>query len=131
MGGFAAGVTGACVVALGEEVAAGIFSTSDELCTGLVAAGALNGEKLWRLPLYEEYKDKLKSDTADLKNAGGRYGGVGTAAMFLKEFVSYPWAHLDIAGMALAKSDSPYIPKGGTGFSVRTLLSYLLERSKR
>jgi leucyl aminopeptidase len=123
-------LTGACVIALGEEVAGGIFSTEDALCERLVAAGEVNGEKLWRLPLYKEYKDRIKSDVADMKNTGGRYGGVGTAAWLLKEFTSYPWAHLDIAGMALAKTDSPYIPKGGTGFGVRTLLSYLVERSR-
>lgn len=123
-------LTGACVVALGEEVAAGIFSTHDELCSSLIAAGEFHGEKIWRLPLYEEYQEKIKSDVADVKNTGGRYGGVGSSAIFLKAFVSYPWAHIDIAGTALAKSDSPYTPKGGTGFGVRTLLSYLMERAE-
>jgi len=60
------------------------------------------GEKLWRLPLYEDYKEKIKSQTADVKNSGGRFGGVGASAMFLAEFVSYPWAHWDIAGMVLS-----------------------------
>jgi leucyl aminopeptidase len=119
-------LTGACVVALGENVAAGIFSPHDDLCERLIASGEFNGEKCWRLPLYEAYKEKIMSDTADIKNTGGRLGGIGASAVFLQEFVTYPWAHIDIAGMALGKNDSPYIPKGGTGFGVRTLLTYLL-----
>jgi leucyl aminopeptidase len=122
-------LTGACVIALGEDMAAGIFSTDDDLHERLKAAGDFSGERLWRLPLYADYLEKIKSDIADMKNTGGRYGGVGAAAIFLKEFVSYPWAHIDIAGMALAKKDAPYIPKGSTGFGVRTLLTYLRNRS--
>jgi leucyl aminopeptidase len=118
-------LTSACVTALGEEVAAGIFSNNDELCRELTAASEEQGEKLWRLPLFEEYKERIKSDVADMKNTGGRYGGVGTSARFLMEFTSYSWAHLDIAGMAIAKGNRPYIPKGATGFAVRTVLGYL------
>ena len=123
-------LTGACAIALGEEVAAGIFSNDDALYGDLSAAGEHNGERLWRLPLYEEYREKIRSGIADMKNTGGRYGGVGSAAVFLREFVSYPWAHIDIAGMAVAKNDAPYIRKGGTGFGVRTLLAYLMNRAK-
>jgi leucyl aminopeptidase len=118
-------LTGACVVALGKMVAAGIFSNDDALSTKLREAGACAGEKLWPLPLYEEYKDTIKSEVADMKNSGGRQGGVGTSAIFLKEFASYPWAHLDIAPMALSDSIGPYTPKGATGFGVRTLVEFL------
>jgi len=121
-------LTGACVIALGDMVAAGIFATDDDLSARLREAAAKAGEKLWPLPLYEEYKDKIKSEVADMKNSGGRYGGVGASAIFLKEFTSYPWAHLDIAAMSLNDSNSPYIPKGGTGFGVRTLVEFLRAR---
>ena len=115
-------LTGACVIALGEDVAAGFFANDDDLSRQIKMVSEATAEKLWRLPLYEEYKEKIKSDTADMKNSGGRYGGVGTSAMFLAEFVSYPWSHWDIAGMALSKSGPPYIIKGGTGFGVRALI---------
>ena len=121
-------LTGACVVALGDMVAAGIFSSDDGLSAQLREAGAQAGEKLWPLPLYEEYKDKIKSEVADMKNTGGRQGGVGSSAIFLKEFTSYPWAHLDIAPMALSSTSGPYTPKGGTGFGVRTLVEFLRAR---
>ncbi len=124
-------LTGACVMALGEEVAAGLFATDEELSGSLVAAGGFNGEKLWPMPLFDEYRDKIRSEIADMKNTGGRYGGVGSAAVFLKEFVSYPWAHIDIAGMATVKKDTPYIPRGGTGFAVRTILSFLMDRVEK
>ena len=121
-------LTGACVIALGDMVAAGIFSNDDDLSARLSEAATKAGEKLWRLPLYEEYKDKIKSEVADMKNTGGRGGGVGASAIFLKEFTSYPWAHLDIAPMSLNDSNSPYTPKGGTGFGVRTLVEFLRAR---
>ncbi|HJW83108.1 MAG TPA: leucyl aminopeptidase [Anaerolineae bacterium] len=115
-------LTGACVVALGEDIAAGFFSNDDDLARQIKMVSQATAEKLWRLPLYEEYKEKIKSDTADMKNSGGRFGGVGTSATFLAEFVSYPWAHWDIAGMVLSKSGPPYVVKGGTGFGVRSLV---------
>ena len=118
-------LTGSCVVALGENVAAGIFGNDDNLSAKLREAGARAGEKLWPLPLYEEYKDKIKSEIADMKNSGGRSGGVGTSAIFLKEFTSYPWAHLDIAPMEADEKGGPYQPKGATGFGVRTLVEFL------
>ena len=124
-------LTGACVVALGENVAAGIFSNDDDLSTQVREAGHRAGEKLWPLPLYEEYKDKIKSHVADMKNAGGRYGGVGTSAIFLKGFASYPWAHLDIAPMEADDKGGPYQPKGATGFGVRTLVEFLRVRISR
>jgi leucyl aminopeptidase len=122
-------LTGACVVALGENVAAGIFSNDDALSAKLREAGTQAGEKLWPLPLYEEYKDKIKSEVADMKNTGGRSGGVGTSAIFLKEFTSYPWAHLDIAAMDFDDKGGPYQPKGATGFGVRTLVEFLRARA--
>lgn len=120
-------LTGACVVALGSWTAAGIFSTDDSLRDQLIAAGAATHERLWPLPLFDEYKKAIKSSTADLKNSGGRAGGVGTSAMFLKEFTAYPWAHLDIAGMALIdkRQETPYTPAGGTGYGVRLLVEFL------
>ena len=93
-------LTGACVIALGENVAAGFFCNDDELSRQIKIASNNTNEKLWRLPLYEEYRDKIRSDNADIKNTGGRFGGVGTSSVFLEEFTSYPWAHWDIAGMA-------------------------------
>jgi leucyl aminopeptidase len=121
-------LTGACVTALGENVAAGLFSNDDDLAARLRQAGDKVGEKLWRLPLYEEYKDKIKSEVADMKNSGGRAGGVGTSAIFLQEFTSYPWAHLDIAPMEADDKGGPYQPKGATGFGVRTLVEFLRGR---
>ncbi|MBI2200975.1 MAG: leucyl aminopeptidase, partial [Armatimonadetes bacterium] len=86
-------------------------------------------ERMWQLPLYEEYLEKMRSPVADLQNSGGRYGGAQKGAIFLREFVdSRPWAHIDIAPTAFLETDEgtgPYLPKGGTGYGVRTLLTYL------
>jgi leucyl aminopeptidase len=118
-------LTGACVIAVGN-LAAGLFTEDEAMARGLQTAAARAGEYLWRLPLYEEYKELIKGDIADLKNVGPREGGAITAALFLKEFAQHPkWAHLDIAGAAFTEKDLPYSPKGGTGFAVRTLLEYL------
>lgn len=118
-------LTGACVVALGSGVAAGLFSNDDSLRDRLLAASSATFERLWPLPLYDDYRRTINSEVADMKNSGGRFGGVGTAAVFLREFTNYPWAHLDIAGMALAEKAGNYTPVGGTGFGVRLLVSYL------
>ncbi|GAB4159280.1 MAG: leucyl aminopeptidase [Candidatus Promineifilaceae bacterium] len=118
-------LTGACVVALGREIAAGIFSNDSTLQQKLVNAGETVHERLWPLPLWEDYQEAIKSDVADMKNSGGRFGGVATSAVFLQAFTDYPWAHLDIAGMALASKDNGYIPRGGTGFGVRLLVEFL------
>jgi leucyl aminopeptidase len=121
-------LTGACVIALGEMVAAGIFCTDDWLQERLLASGKAAHERLWPMPLWEDYKEKIKTISADMMNSGGRYGGVGASAIFLKEFTDYPWAHLDIAGMALVTKkalETPYIPLGGTGFGVRLLVDFL------
>lgn len=118
-------LTGSCVVALGEDVAAGLFSNDDTLRDRLVAAGKATHDRVWPLPLWDDYKESIKSDVADIKNSGGRFGGVATSAMFLKQFTDYPWAHLDIAGMALTDKDKAYTPKGGTGYGVRLLVETL------
>lgn len=118
-------LTGACVIALGDNIAAGIFCNDDELSQRLVASGQKTFERLWPLPLWDDYKKSIESRYADIKNSGGRYGGVGTSAIFLKQFVDYPWAHLDIAGMALSEKELSYQPVGGTGFGVRLLLDFL------
>lgn len=117
-------LTAACVTALGQDVAAGIFSNNEPLLAKLRAAGELAGEKLWPLPLYEEYREKIKSSVADVRNSAGRLTGVGTSAAFLREFTSYPWAHMDIAGMALRETANGFIPKGASGFGVRTLVEF-------
>ncbi len=126
-------LTGACVTALGENVAAGYFSNDDALALKVDEAGKVSGEKLWRLPLYDEYRDKIKTDYADLKNSGGKNSGVGSSAVFLEEFTQYPWAHWDIAGMALdnvgpttyyPRTHLPHIIRGATGFGVRALVAF-------
>ncbi|MCZ7667652.1 MAG: leucyl aminopeptidase [Chloroflexi bacterium] len=120
-------LTGACVVALGAGMAAGLFSSDDALRDRLLAASEHTHERLWPLPLWSDYQEAIKSDVADMKNSGGRMGGVATSAIFLKQFVDYDaWAHLDIAGMALAEKPQGYVTKGGTGFGVRLLVDMLL-----
>lgn len=118
-------LTGSAIIALGQGMAAGLFSTEDSLRDKLVAAGTAVHERVWPLPLWDDYKEAIKTDVADIKNSGGRFGGVATSAMFLKQFVAYPWAHLDIAGMALTEKDNGYIPRGGTGYGVRLLVEFL------
>jgi leucyl aminopeptidase len=118
-------LTGACMVALGTEVA-GIFSNNQSLADNIMRCARDTGEKLWQLPLVKEYREDIKSSIADIKNIGGSHGGAITAALILHEFVEdIPWAHLDIAGPAFAEKDSPMCPRGGTGFGVRTLLQLL------
>ena len=116
-------LTGACVVALGRRVA-GLMGNSDDWVAQVRGAAERAGEPVWPLPLPEEYRKQLDSEVADLKNiSGGRYAGALTAALFLKEFVGgIPWAHLDIAGPARSEEEEGYLPKGATGFGVRTLL---------
>ncbi|MEA2491451.1 MAG: leucyl aminopeptidase, partial [Acidobacteriota bacterium] len=118
-------LTGACVVALGSE-AAGLFSNDDELAQKLIESGERSGDRFWRLPVWDEYKDQIRSEWADMKNTGGRWGGAITAAVFLKEFVDCPsWAHLDIAGTAYAESETPRDARGGTGAGVRATITWL------
>lgn len=117
-------LTGACMVALGSQVA-GLFSNDQALADTVLRCARESGEKLWQLPLVKEYRDDIKSSIADMKNIGGGHGGAITAALILQEFVEdVPWAHLDIAGPAFTERDVPTCPKGGTGFGVRTLLRF-------
>ena len=123
-------LTGACVVALGDNVA-GLLSNNDELQARLQAAAEESGEKVWPLPLWDSYFDAMKSEVADLKNVNGRKAGAITAAIFLKQFVpeGVPWAHLDIAGCAWEDKGSALVPKGATGMGVH-LLTRLLQSWK-
>ena len=119
-------LTGAVVIALGS-VRAGLFSTSNELAETLYQAGERTHERLWRLPLDEDYFEQIKGDDADIKNSGGRKAGSIIGGLFLKQFVTdeTPWAHIDMAGVMGAEKDLPYCPKGGMGFGVRLFLEYL------
>lgn len=119
-------LTGACVVALGEFVA-GLFCTNDELSNSLYDAGQKTFDRIWRLPLWDEYSLLNKSEVADIKNLGGRWGGAITAAKFLENFVKpeLKWAHLDIAGPAFPNNSTNYTKKYMTGFGVRLLSDYL------
>jgi leucyl aminopeptidase len=118
-------LTGACVVALGP-LCSGLFANDQPLADRLLAAADAAGERMWQLPLIDEYREHLKSDVADLNNVGPRGGGAITAGLFLKEFAGErPWAHFDIAGPAFVEKDMPLGPKGATGAAVRTLLAYL------
>ncbi len=123
-------LTGACVTALGR-VAAGIMGSDQKLIDRLIKTGEQAGEKLWQLPMFDEYKETLKSDIADLKNAGARgEAGTSSAALFLKEFVDgVPWAHLDIAGPGWLEKERDECNKGGTAFGVRTLCRYILSQA--
>jgi leucyl aminopeptidase len=124
-------LTGACSVALGS-LCGGAMGNDDALRTRVIQAGERAGERLWPLPLIEEYRDGLKSDVADLKNTAGRPGGAITAGLFLKEFAgTTPWLHLDIAGAAFADKELPYGAKGGVGFGTRTLLAYVMATGER
>jgi leucyl aminopeptidase len=121
----AATLTGAVVVALGY-VNAGIFASTDEMYDRFAAANKVAGEKMWRLPLDDEYKETLKSNIADMVNAGSRYGGAIFAAMFLKEFAEdTPWIHLDIAGTAWMEDSKPWIAKGPSGIALRSLVEFV------
>ena len=120
-------LTGACMVALGN-IASGIMGNNSELINDIIKIGELCGEKYWELPMWQEYRDNMNSDIADMKNTGTRYGGASAAGMFLKEFVtdSVKWAHLDVAGTAFLDSNFKEFTKGATGVGVRTLINYLL-----
>ncbi len=118
-------LTGAVIIGLGSQAAA-VLGTPDGLAHQLIKAGERSGERLWQLPLWEEYATQIKSDFADVKNTGGRPAGTITAAAFLQKFAGdYTWAHLDIAGVAWEEQGKAGQPKGGTGFGVRLLVEYL------
>jgi leucyl aminopeptidase len=120
-------LTGAVVMALGLGLS-GVLGSQDAITERVLAAADAAGERMWRLPLHEEYKDGLKSDVADLNNISSqRGGGAIVAALFMREFTGgIPWVHLDIAGTAFTEKELPLGPKGGTGVAVRTLLTYLM-----
>jgi leucyl aminopeptidase len=122
-------LTGACVVALGQ-FAIGMFGTDQSLKEQVRKSGQKAGERVWEMPLWEEYFEQLKSDVADMRNIGGRGGGMITAALFLSKFVGdCPWVHLDIASTDWSERERAYIPKGPTGIGTRLLLQYLIDRS--
>ncbi len=119
-------LTGACMVALGSN-AAGIMGNDDSMINELITTAEKSGERYWKLPLWEEYFDSLKSDIADMKNTGSRWGGASTAGVFLQKFVKdVKWAHIDIAGVAFLEKPQKELIKGATGAGVRTLLNYIL-----
>ncbi len=118
-------LTGACVIALGDDVI-GMLGTDDNLKEKITKAAQDTGEFVWELPLWENYYELIKSDIADYKNSGGRVAGTITAAAFLSKFIGdYPWVHLDIAGPAWSSKDKSYVPKGASGVAVRLLTEYL------
>jgi leucyl aminopeptidase len=121
-------LTGAAIIALGTNVAA-LVGNNDDLVTKILEYSNQTGEKIWQLPLFEEYKEQLKSSNADMKNIGGRPAGAITAAAFLSSFVEEtPWVHLDIAGTAWTQDgtkEKSYNPKGATGFGIRTIVKYI------
>ncbi|HEX9121904.1 MAG TPA: leucyl aminopeptidase [Actinomycetota bacterium] len=122
-------LTGACMIALGEEIF-GVMGNDHGLIRDVLAAAEAAGEPAWELPLHRSYRRLLDSEVADFKNIGKRYGGAITAALFLSEFVGdTPWAHLDIAGPAFAQKAQDYCPKGGTGVPVRSLVRYVLAQA--
>ena len=124
-------LTGACVVALGD-VATGAFTNNQELLDKVIAAGHEAGDKMWQMPMFDEYKAQNKSDVADLKNTGGKKAGAITAALFVGEFAGQtPWVHLDIAGTSLLDTPKGYYIKGATGVPTRTLIKLVLSLTKK
>lgn len=119
-------LTGAIVATLADK-AAGIFTNNDSMAQSLIESGQVTGEKLWQMPLWEEYEEMIKSKIADIKNLGGSYAGSITAAAFLKEFIpeKTPWCHIDIAGVSWNVKGRKYFPEGASGFGIRLLINYL------
>ncbi len=127
----AATLTGAIVIGLGHN-AVGVFGNDQTVTDEVLAAGQAAGEPGWAMPLWDEYKEQIKSDVADLRNTGGRAAGSITAALFLQEFVDgYPWVHLDVAGTAYSQTDLGWIPKGPTGTPVGTFVEIVRARARR
>jgi len=123
-------LTGACRIALGT-LYSGVFSNDQDLADKVLKAAKGTGEKMWQMPMPEEYKEQIKSEIADVKNIGNRYGGAITAALFLAEFAANtPWVHIDIAGTASSTKESGYIVKGATGVGIRTLVELALREAK-
>ncbi|MBA7643210.1 Cytosol aminopeptidase [subsurface metagenome] len=124
-------LTGGCIVALGD-IAGAIMGNDQKLIDNLLSVSKNTGEKFWQLPLFEEYKEQIKTDVADIKNSGGRKASAITAGLFLQSFVkNSKWLHIDIAGKEIAEKESFYTPKGGTGFGVRTLFEFLWRLDKK
>lgn len=124
-------LTGACRIALGD-ICTGAFGNKPELMDKVLAAGTEAGEHLWQLPMFDEYREQIKSNVADIKNSGGRYAGAITAAKFLAEFIDdTPWLHLDIAGTSLSEKEHAYTVKGATGVPVRTLINLVLSLAEK
>jgi leucyl aminopeptidase len=125
----AATLTGACVIALGHT-ATGVMGNDPALVREVLAAGTLAGEPGWELPMWDDYKELIKSDVADVKNSGGRPAGTITAALFLKEFADeFPWVHLDVAGTAYTEADLGTVPRGPTGVPVGTFVEIVRGRA--
>jgi leucyl aminopeptidase len=124
-------LTGACMVALGQNICAGIMGKDQGLIDALIEAGNQTGERLWQLPLWDDYQELIKTPVADMKNTGGRWGGAITAGCLLANFAEgYPWAHLDIAGTDHEESPGhPYRYKGATGFGVKVLSRFVLNET--
>jgi leucyl aminopeptidase len=117
-------LTGACMVALGPYTA-GVMSDHEALIKSWMSAAERTGEDMWRLPLTSRLREQLKSQVADMRNTGDRFGGAITAGLFLKTFAKdTPWVHVDIAGPASLSTTRPSQPKGGTGFAVQTIVEY-------
>ena len=120
-------LTGACIVALGT-ITTGAMTNDDALLGKVIAAGDTAGERLWQLPLFDEYEEQIKSDVADIKNTGGRDAGAITAARFLKHFAGdTPWVHLDMAGTDNSTREKGIYVKGATGIPVRTLVNFVMD----
>ena len=125
----AATLTGACVIALGHT-ASGVMGNNEALVSEVLSAGTRAGEPGWQLPMWDDYKELIKSDVADIRNSGGRPAGTISAALFLAEFAGdYPWVHLDIAGTAYTESDLATVPRGPTGVPVGTFVEFVRGRA--
>jgi leucyl aminopeptidase len=124
-------LTGACMVALGRSTT-GVFGRPDDWRDYVCDAAKRCGERVWPMPIFDDYRDQLKSEIADTTNSGGRYGGAITAALFVGEFAGgLPWAHLDVAGTAWNDEATPFLPKGPTGVGVRTLVNLAMGLGSR
>jgi leucyl aminopeptidase len=127
-------LTATSALAMGDGIAATLMTNDDGLAEAIQAAGESNGERFWRMPLYPEHLERMKSEVADIKNSGGARSGLGASGSFLKRFVDgegrYPWAHIDMAGMGIGSDTKGYLVRGGTGFGVRSLIDLALRLAR-